>query len=57
MLEQGVFYPSKSQYARSAFLVPKIDGAFRMVFDYRKVNDQDFFDSHTMPYIDQAFVQ
>ena len=55
LLEQGVLRPSKSQYVSPAFLVPKNDGGFRMVIDYRKVNSKIVFDSYPMPTIEQAF--
>jgi hypothetical protein len=38
MLEQGVIRPSKLPYASPAFLIPKKDGDYRLVVDYRKVN-------------------
>jgi hypothetical protein len=40
LLQQRVVRPSKSQYAGPAFLVPKTDGSFRLVVDYRKVNSK-----------------
>jgi hypothetical protein len=57
LLQQGVVRPSKLQYASPAFLVPKNDGSFRMVVDYRKVNSKIMFDSYPMPTIEQAFQQ
>jgi hypothetical protein len=38
LLRQGVVRSSKSPYASPAFLVPKKEGGFRAVVDYRKVN-------------------
>jgi hypothetical protein len=46
LLQQGVVRHSKSQYASPAFLLPKIDGSFRLVIDYRKVNSKILFDSY-----------
>jgi hypothetical protein len=57
LLEQGVVRPSKSPYASLAFLVPKKDGDFRMVVDYRRVNQKIVFNSYPMPTIDQALEQ
>ena len=57
LLEQGVVRPSKSPYASPAFLVPKRDGGFRLLVDYRKVNTRVVFDSYPMPTIDQALDQ
>jgi len=57
LLEQGVVRESKSPYASPAFLVPKKDGGFRMVVDYRKVNNKVVFDSYPMPTIEQALDQ
>jgi hypothetical protein len=57
LLKKGVVRPSKSPYASPAFLVPKRDGSFHMVVDYRRVNDKIIFDSYPMPTIEQAFEQ
>jgi hypothetical protein len=51
LLEKGVVSPSP------AFLLPKSEGGFRMVVDYRKVNSKVVFDSYPMPTIDQVFEQ
>ena len=37
-MEQGVVRFRKSPYASPEFLVPKRDGVFRLLVDYRKVN-------------------
>jgi len=57
LLEQGVVRPSKSPYASPAFLVPKRNGGYCMVVDYRKVNAKVVFDSYPMPTIEQALEQ
>jgi len=49
--------PSKSPYASPGILVPKRDGGFRLVVDYRKVNAKVVFDSYPMLTIDQALDQ
>ncbi len=38
LLKQGVIQPSKSPWKSPLFLVPKKDGLFRPVIDFRKVN-------------------
>jgi hypothetical protein len=57
LLQQGVVRPSKSPYASPAFLVPKRDGGFRLVVDYRRVNRKVVFDSYPTATIDQALDQ
>jgi hypothetical protein len=57
LLRHGVVRPSKSPYAKSAFLVPKNEGGFRLVIDYRKVNTKGFFDSYSLPTIEQTLQQ
>jgi hypothetical protein len=57
LLQQRVVHPSKSPYATPAFLVPKRDGGFRLVVDYRKVNSKVVFDSYPTATIDQALYQ
>jgi hypothetical protein len=57
LLRQGVVRPSKSPYASPAFLVPKKEGGFRLVVDYRKVNSKVVFDSYPLPTIEQALEQ
>jgi len=56
-LEQRVVRPSKSPYASPAFLVPKAEGGYRKVVDYRKKNGKIVFDSYAMPTVEQAFEQ
>jgi hypothetical protein len=57
LLEKGVIRPSKSPYASPAFLLPKRGGGFRLVVDYRRVNQKIVFDSYPVPSIEQAFEQ
>jgi hypothetical protein len=53
--EQGIVRHSNSPYASPAFLVPKGQGSYRLVVDYRKVNCKVKFDCNPIPTIDQAF--
>jgi hypothetical protein len=43
--------------APGSFLVPKKDGEFQLVVDYRRVNGRIVFDSYPLPTIDQALEQ
>jgi hypothetical protein len=52
-----VLRPSKSFYASPAVLVPKHDRQYRLVVDYRKVNDKLHFDGYPLPTVEQAFEQ
>jgi hypothetical protein len=55
LLEQGVVRPGKSQYSGPDFLVPKGDGNYRMVVNYRKVNAKIQLYAYPMPSVAQAF--
>jgi hypothetical protein len=46
---------SFSQYASPAFLVPKPQGGYRMVIDYRLLNKKVVFDAFPMPSVEHAF--
>ncbi|CAF4695555.1 unnamed protein product, partial [Rotaria sp. Silwood2] len=46
--------PSYSPYAAPALLVPKHDGNWRMVVDYKKLNHITIKDSHPLPKMEQA---
>ena len=49
MLEQGVITESNSEWNSPLFLVPKRDGTFRPVIDFRKVNMVTEDDRHPLP--------
>jgi hypothetical protein len=55
LLKRGVVRESNSDYASPAFLFPKPNGKFRMVVDYRKLNQKVKFDYFPMPTIENAF--
>jgi hypothetical protein len=55
LLEKGVVKKSFSQYASPAFLVPKPQGRYRMVIDYRLLNKKVVFDAFPMPSVEHAF--
>jgi hypothetical protein len=55
LLEKGVVKKSFSQYASPAFLVPKPQGGYRMVIDYRLLNKKVVFDAFPMPSVEHAF--
>lgn len=52
-LEDGVIQHSTSPYNSPAFLVPKKDGGFRLVVDYRHLNKFVISDVHPLPQIQQ----
>ncbi len=49
MLQQGFIQPSKSPWNSFLFLVPKKDGQFRPVIDFRKVNEVTKDDRFPLP--------
>lgn len=55
LLSLNVIRPSKSSYASPAFLVPKGEKDFRMVIDYRKLNQQVDIEAVPLPDINTAF--
>jgi hypothetical protein len=55
LLKQGVIRKSCSHYASPAFLVPKPQGGYRMVVDYRLLNKKVVFDAFPMPSPEHAF--
>jgi hypothetical protein len=55
LLKKGVIRKSFSQYASPAFLVPKHQGGYRMVIDYRLLNKKVVFDAFLMPSVEHAF--
>ena len=54
MLENNIIKPSKSEWSSPCILVPKPDGSFRFVTDYRKVDQCTKTDSYPIPRIDDS---
>ncbi|CAF1475073.1 unnamed protein product, partial [Rotaria sordida] len=54
LLHFGLIRPSYSPYAAPALLVPKHDGSWRMVVDYKKLNNITIKDNHPLPNMEQA---
>lgn len=52
-LEAGRIVPSKAAYGSPTFFVPKKDGRWRMVVDYRQVNKATIVNSYPLPLISQ----
>ena len=57
MKRDGVVTPSTSPYNSPLFLVPKKDGTFWLVIDYRKLNAQTIPDRTPMPVINDVLAQ
>ena len=55
MVKQGWIRPSQSSFASATFLVPKADGGWRMVVDYRALNNATIKDSYPLPHADDLF--
>ena len=52
-IEQGWIEPSDSEWGSPAFIVPKKEkGEWRLVVDYRGLNEQTKHDSYSLPLID-----
>jgi hypothetical protein len=49
----GRIRPSKASYGSPMFFVPKKDGRWRMVVDYRKINEATIPDAYPLPLISQ----
>ena len=54
MLEKNIIEPSKSGWSSQCILVPKPDGSFRFVIDFRKVNQCTKSNSYPIPRIDDC---
>ena len=54
MKEQGVVSESKSPYNSPLLLVPKKDGSWRLVIDFRKLNSNTIPDRLPMPVLDEV---
>jgi len=52
LLEYGVIEPANSPWASSGFVVPKKDGSFRFVVDYKPLNKVTVRDNYPIPRID-----
>eukprot|EP00899_Mesostigma_viride_P010405 jgi/Mesvir1/19366/Mv25210-RA.1 len=55
LLEAGLIEPSNSPYSAGVLLVPKPNGKFRLVTDYRKLNDITVKSKYPLPRIDDIF--
>jgi len=53
LLRNGLIGPSKSSWSFPVILVPKKNGKWRMVVDYRKLNDITIKDAYPLPYIEE----
>ena len=49
----GRIRPSNASYGSPMFFVPKKDGRWRMVVDYRKINEETIPDAYPLPLISQ----
>lgn len=56
-LAAGRIRPSNSPYGSPTFFVPKSDGRYRMVVDYRHLNRNTTPDVYPLPLIDQIMAQ
>ncbi|RWS03567.1 gag-pol fusion protein-like protein [Dinothrombium tinctorium] len=54
MLDAGLIEPSNSPWAAPVFLIPKKDGTYRFVIDYRDLNETLVKDSYPMPRVDDS---
>jgi hypothetical protein len=52
LLEQGLIRPSASPYGSPILFVRKKEGTFRMVIDYRQINNLTIKDKYPLPRID-----
>jgi hypothetical protein len=55
LLEEGVIENSSSHYSSPMFLVPKPDGEFRAVVDFRALNKRIAIESVPLPEVHEAF--
>jgi len=52
LLDLGIIEPSNSPWSSSGFVVPKKDGGYRFVIDYKPINKITVPDSYPIPRID-----
>jgi hypothetical protein len=55
LLDRGMIQPSRSPYGSPVFLVKKPGGSFRLVIDYRRLNDITIKQETCMPHPDDLF--
>jgi hypothetical protein len=55
LLQQGIVEPSVSTHSSPVFLVPKREGSFRAVVDYRVLNSRIDIESVPLPDVHSAF--
>jgi len=54
MEEQGIIYPSQSEWASNIVVVKKKDGSLRCCVDYRQLNERTVKDAYPLPRIDDC---
>ena len=54
MLEKNIIEPSKSEWSSPCILVPKLDGCYKFVTNFRKFNQCSKTDSDPIPRIDDC---
>jgi putative transposase len=55
LLQDGLISPSNSPFAAPALLVRKPDGKYRLVIDYRKLNQLTIKDRYALPTAESVF--
>ncbi len=56
MKEQGIIADSRSPWNSPLFLVPKRDGSFKPVIDFRKVNEVTVGEQFPLPVLSDLFM-
>lgn len=57
MIDQGILVPYNGPWGSPMFLVPKSNGEWRGVIDYRPLNEDTEDDRHPLPLIDEILAQ